>query len=454
MGESNNIDMLNGPLTKKIIIFAIPIILSGVLQLLFNAADTIVVGRYAGSDSLAAVGSTAAIVALLVNFFVGISIGVNALTARLVGKNDKRGINETVHTAMLTSVISGFILVFLGVLFTKPILIFMGSPENVIDKSALYLRIYFVGMPVTMVYNFGSAILRAFGDTKHPLIYLSIGGVVNIVLNLFFVIVLNMDVAGVGLATILSQCVSAALIVKQLLNSNDMYHLDLSKLKIHRNRLYQMLVIGLPAGLQSCVFSLSNIIIQSSVNSFGADVMAGNAAASNIDGILYIALNAFNHTALTFTSQNYGAGKFKRIKTVFINCQLLTITIGISLGIVMYIFSKPLLGIYSSNANVINYGVIRLNVMCATYFLCGIMDCLIGALRGIGYSLTPMCISIICVCGIRILFIFTYFQAHRQYSTIFISYPLSWIAAVVLDLALFIYAYRKILNKFKNLAEQ
>ncbi len=447
MEKQKQFDMLNGPLMGKIIIFAIPVILTGVLQLLFNAADTIVVGRYAGSDSLAAVGSTTSLINLLVNFFIGLSIGANAVTARLIGTGDKRGIEETVHTAVLTSLVSGVLLIFVGVVFTKPILILMGSPENVLNKSALYLRIYFIGMPVTMLYNFGSAILRAFGDTKRPLLYLTLGGIINIILNLIFVIAFNMDVAGVGLATVISQCISALLILKRFVTTQEDYRLNLRKLKIYKLRLKQMFKIGVPAGLQSVIFNFSNVIIQSSVNSFGASVMAGNAAASSIENILYIAMNSFNQAALTFISQNFGAGKIKRIIKIYGECIFLVCVVGIVMGAGIYAAASPLISIYSKDAEVIQYGIIRLSIMCATYFLCGMMDTTTGALRGIGYSFSSMCIALICVCGIRLVFVFTYFQSHRTYFTLFVSYPLSWIAALALEALLFVYAYKKLFRQ-------
>ena len=447
MEKQNQFDMLNGPLMGKIIVFAIPVILTGVLQLLFNAADTIVVGRYAGSDSLAAVGSTTSLINLLVNFFIGLSIGANAVTARLIGIGDKKGIEETVHTAVLTSLVSGAILVFIGVLFTKPILILMGSPENVLNKSTLYLRIYFIGMPVTMLYNFGSAILRAFGDTKRPLMYLTLGGIINIILNLVFVIVFNMDVAGVGLATVISQCISALLILKRFVSTQEDYKLNLRQLKIYRYRLIQMFRIGVPAGLQSVVFNFSNVIIQSSVNSFGAAVMAGNAAASSIENIMYVAMNSFNQSALTFISQNYGAGKIKRIIKIYGECIFLVCVVGIVMGIGIYAAATPLIGIYSKDPEVIQYGFTRLSLMCATYFICGMMDTTTGALRGIGYSFSSMCIALVCVCGIRLLFVFTYFQTHRTYFTLFLSYPISWIATLAFEALLFVYAYKKLFRQ-------
>ena len=336
---------------------------------------------------------------------------------------------------MVTSVISGLILVFVGFIFTRPLLVAMGSPENVLNKSALYLRIYFAGMPATMLYNFGSAIPRAFGDTKRPLIYLSIGGVINVVLNLFLVIVFKMDVAGVGIATVVAQCIAAVLVLRRFLSTDELYRLDRTKLKINKHRLLQMFRVGVPAGLQSVVFNIANVIIQSSVNSFGAVVMAGNASATSIEGILFTAMNSFNQAGLTFTSQNLGAKKIKRIKKVLIDCVLLVIIVGIIVGGGMYITSDFLLGIYSKDPEVMRYASMRFTLMCATYFICGAMDTTTGVLRGMGYSFFSMCISLICVCGIRLLFVFTYFQTHRTYFTLFLSYPLSWIAAFAVEMS-------------------
>ncbi len=442
--------MLNGPIISKLIIFSIPIMLSGILQLTFNAADTIIVGRYAGSDSLAAVGSTASLINLLINSFMGLSIGVNVITAKFIGTQDQKGIVETVHTAMVVSVICGFILIFMGLLFARPMLVLMDSPENIIDKSTLYLRIYFIGMPVTMIYNFGSAVLRAFGDTKRPLIYLSVGGIVNVILNVFFVVSLGLGVAGVGLATVVSQCISAALIVRCFFKTDELYKLSLSKLKIYKPRFFHICRIGIPAGLQSTVFSFSNIIIQSSVNSFGSAVMAGNSAAASVENILYISMNCFMHTALTFCSQNLGAGKIKRIKRVFIGCLTLVTLVGIAGGFVMNMFAETLIGIYSKDAEVIKYGMIRFSFICSTYFILGVADTTTGALRGIGYSISSMLISFFCICGLRILFIYTYFQTHKTYIVLFWSYPISWVAAFVAEILVFIYGYRKISSYIKE----
>jgi len=427
MKKSYEIDMCNGPLLRKILIFAVPLMLSGILQLLFNAADIIVVGRFSGSHALAAVGSTSALINLLVNVFIGLSVGTNVLIAQYYGAKDRKNISETVHTSVLISLISGFILVFIGVALAKPILKLMGTPDDVLQHSVLYIRIYFLGMPVTMLYNFGAAILRAIGDTKRPLYFLSIAGVVNVILNLIFVIIFDMGVAGVALATVISQVISAALVVRCLACMDGMCRLDLKKLHIYRDKLMKMIQIGLPAGMQGAIFSLSNVLIQSSVNSFGSVAMAGNTAASNIEGFVYNSMNAVHQTALSFTSQNVGAKKYKRIGKILAQCLLIVSAIGLIMGIGAYALGEPLLHIYSSDTEVIQYGLARMQVICVSYFLCGIMDVMVGSLRGMGCSVMPMLVSLTGACGFRILWIFTVFAWKHSLFVLYISYPISWI---------------------------
>lgn len=419
--------MVNGPILGKILVYSIPLILSGILQLLFNAADVIVVGRYAGSQSLAAVGSTSALINLLVNVFIGLSVGVNVMVARYYGARRETAVNETIHTAVALSLVSGLFLVVIGLLLARPLLELMGTPDDVLGKAALYMRIYFAGMPVTMLYNFGAAVLRAVGDTRRPLYFLTFAGIVNVVLNLFFVIALNMDVAGVALATVISQCISAGLVVRCLMKSEGCLKLHLKKLRIRRLLLIKIMRIGLPAGLQGAVFSVSNVLIQSSVNSFGSVVMAGNTASSNIEGFIYNAMNAVYQTNLSFTSQNFGAKKYGRINKIMVTCIAVVAAVGISLGMAAFAAGDFLLGIYSSDAEVLKYGMIRLSIIGTTYFLCGIMDTMVGSIRGIGYSVMPMLVSLTGACGLRILWIFTIFQWHRTLMTLYISYPVTWI---------------------------
>lgn len=424
--KSYEIDMCHGPLLGKILMFSIPLMLSGILQLLFNAADIVVVGRFAGSQSLAAVGSTSSLINLLINVFIGLSVGANVLIARYYGAGQEKEVSDTVHTAVLLSIISGIFLCVVGVVLARPLLELMGTPSDVLDKSVLYMRIYFLGMPVLLLYNFGSSILRAIGDTKRPLYYLLAAGVVNVVLNLFFVIILEMDVAGVALATVLSQCISAACIVRCLMKSSGCFRLYPKLLRIHKDKLLRIVRIGLPAGMQGAIFSVSNVLIQSSVNSFGSIAMAGNTAASNVEGFVYTAMNAMHQTAVSFTSQNLGGRQYDRIKKVLIECLAIVTGIGLVMGNAVYLLGEPILGIYSSDPEVIRYGILRLSVICTTYFLCGTMDTIVGAIRGLGYSVMPMIVSLLGACGLRVLWIFTVFQWNHSLFTLYISYPISW----------------------------
>ncbi len=426
MKKSYEIDMCNGPLLGKIFMFAIPLMLSSILQLLFNAADIIVVGRFTGSTALAAVGSTSSLINLLVNLFIGVSVGANVLVARFYGAKDEENIQQTIHTAVLTALVGGIVLIFLGVLIAKPMLTLMGTPDNVLDQAALYMRIYFCGMPAFMLYNFGAAILRAIGDTKRPLYFLILAGIVNVILNLFFVIVCHMGVAGVALATIISQTISAALIIRCLIKNDGICRLYLSKLRIHKSKLIFMLRIGVPAGLQGVIFNVSNVLIQSSINSFGSVIMAGNTAASNIEGFVYVSMNALHQTALSFTGQNMGAGKYKRIDKLLMECVVIVSIIGLLMGNGAYLMGNHLLGIYSSDAEVIQYGLIRLSIIASTYFLCGAMDVFAGAIRGMGYSILPMTVSLIGACAFRVVWIFTIFRWHHTLMSLYISYPISW----------------------------
>ncbi|MBR2948749.1 MAG: MATE family efflux transporter [Lachnospiraceae bacterium] len=445
--KSYEIDMCNGPLLGKILLFSIPLMLSGVLQLLFNAADIVVVGRFAGHQALAAVGSTSALINLLVNVFIGLSVGTNVMVANYYGAGDRERLSQTVHTAILSSIICGLALIFIGGFLAKPMLTLMGTPDDVLHQAALYMRIYFAGMPVFMLYNFGAAILRAVGDTRRPLYYLLIAGVLNVGLNLIFVIVLHMGVAGVALATVISQIVSAFLVIKALMNSDDMIRLELKKLKIHPARLRKMIRIGLPAGMQGAVFSVSNMLIQSSINSFGSIAMAGSTAAGNIEGFVYTAMNSFYQTALSFTSQNMGAGKYKRVGRILILCQICVTITGLVLGNGSYLFGRQLLGIYSSDPEVIAYGLLRMSYLCIPYFLCGNMDVMVGSLRGMGYSIMPMLVSLAGACGIRVIWIYTIFRMNHTLETLFTSYPISWIITAVVHLICFMIAYRKLKEK-------
>ena len=447
--KSYEIDMCNGPLTGKLLRFAIPLMFSGILQLLFNAADIIVAGRFAGHQALAAVGSTSSLINLLVNVFIGLSVGTNVLCANYIGAKQEKAVSETVHTSVLLSLVCGVILIFIGVLLAKPLLTLMGTPDDVLNQATLYMRIYFVGMPATMLYNFGAAILRAVGDTKRPLYFLFASGVVNVILNLVFVIVFHLGVAGVAIATVISQCISALLVLRCLMHDDAMYRLHLDKLKIHKSRLILMIRIGLPAGMQGAVFSISNVLIQSSVNSFGSVAMAGNTAASNIEGFIYTSMNAFHQTAISFTSQNYGAGKKERINRILIQCELLVFIVGFVMGNLAFLFGDKLLTIYSTDRDVIEYGLIRMGVICTTYFLCGMMDVFVGSLRGLNYAVLPMIVSVVGACGLRILWIFTVFQWNRSLFVLYLSYPVTWFITAAAHLVCYIIVKRN-LDKKEN----
>ena len=442
--SSFEIDMTNGPLVGKTIRFAIPLALSGILQLLFNAADIIVVGQFVGPQALAAVGSTSALIQLIVNLFIGLSIGVNVLVARYYGAGQRKDLHETVHTAVLVSLVCGVVLIFLGVALSRPLLEMMGTPEDVIGQAVLYMRIYFIGMPVMMLYNFGSAILRAVGDTQRPLYFLFIAGVVNVILNLIFVIIFHMGVEGVAIPTVISQCISATLVLLCLVKSDTVYRVELKKLTIHKDKLLQMVKIGVPAGIQSATFSISNVLIQSSINSFGSTVVAGSAAAGNIENFVYQAMNAFYQTNLTFTGQNYGAGECRRVDKTLLYCQGFVIVTGLLLGNLVYYFGHPLVSIYApGEEDVIRQGIIRLGYVARPYALCGIMDTMVGSLRGLGYSIGPMIVSLIGACGLRVAWIFTIFQMYRTPENLYISYPISWIVTGAVHILFFLYARKK-----------
>ena len=444
MKKSYEIDMCDGPLLSKILLFSVPLMMSGILQLLFNAADIIVVGRFAGSSALAAVGSTSSLINLLINVFVGLSVGVNVLVAKYYGGQREKDMSETVHTAVLTSLLSGLFLVILGGIAARPLLHLMGTPDDVLDQAVLYMRIYFLGMPVLMVYNFGAAILRAIGDTRRPLYFLFMAGVVNVALNLFFVIGLGMGVDGVGWATVISEHVSALLVLKSLMEAPGALKLNLKELRIHPKKLKRIVKIGLPAGMQGDIFSISNVLIQSSVNSFGSIAMAGNTASANIEGFVYTAMNAVYQTNLSFTSQNLGGRKYSRINRIMYICLAVVTVVGITLGITAVLAGDLLLGIYSSDAQVLRYGMLRLEIICGTYFLCGIMDCMVGSLRGLGYSVIPMFVSLTGACGFRVLWVFTVFAAYRSLDVLYLSYPVSWAITAIAHMITFRKIRRKI----------
>ena len=439
------IDMVNGPILKKMLLFTIPLMFSSILQLLFNAADIVVVGRFAGDNSLAAVGCNGALINLMTNVFLGLSVGGNVLAARDYGAGDEEELSKTVHTAMLLGIISGLVLTVAGVIFAPQLLELMQTPENVLPLAALYLRIYFLGMTAMMVYNFGSALLRSIGDTKRPLYYLVAAGVINVILNLVFVIVFRMDVAGVGLATVISQCVSAVLVVRCMMREQGGIRLIPRRLHIYKDKLIQIVQVGLPAGFQGAVFSLSNVVIQSSVNLFGETVVAGNSAAMNLEGFVYVSMNAFHQAAISFTSQNVGAGRRERIGKILLTAEGCVIVTGLLFGWVMYGFGRPLLHIYSNSSHVIDAGMVRMRIILLPYALCGMMDVVVGVLRGMGYSVGPMIMSLIGACVLRLVWIVTVFQIPQFHniSTVYVSYPITWAITLVAQLLLYVYASKK-----------
>ncbi len=440
-------DMTTGPILPKMLSFAGPLMLTGILQLLYNAADIVVVGNFAGAQALAAVGSTGSLINLLVNVFMGLSVGASVLVAHSFGAGDLKRVQDGVHTSITVALIAGLSSGVIGFALARPMLEWMGSPEDVIDLATLYVRIYFLGMPANMLYNFGAAILRAVGDTRRPLIYLTISGLVNVALNLVLVIGFKLDVAGVAIATVVSQVVSMVLVMRCLLHTDSSIHLDLRRLRVSPGELKMILRVGLPAGLQGSLFSISNVLIQSSVNSFQSIAMAGNAAASNLEGFVYTSMNSIYQADMTFASQNLGAGRYDRVKRLMWVALGTVTAIGLSLGLIFLAFGRPLLGIYNSDPEVIAFGLRRMSVILPTYFLCGVMDTMVGQLRGIGFSIMPMIVSLIGVCVFRIGWILTIF-AMPQYHTLeilYVSYPISWSLTFAVHLGCYLtLGYRKL----------
>ena len=445
------IDMCNGSIMDKLISFSLPLMVSGILQLAFNAVDIIVVGRFSGSQALAAVGSTTALINVFANLFIGISLGANVLAARFYAAGKDREMSETVHTSITLALISGIMMAVIGVLLAKWALEIMGTPDDVIGQSALYMRIYFMGMPFFMLYNYGAAILRAIGDTKRPLIFLIISGIANAALNMILVILFHMGVAGVAIGTIISQLISCVLVLTCLYRSEGSYQLRFSKLKINGAYMEQIFQVGVPAGIQSTVINLSNALLQSSVNSFGSIAMAGYTAANNMLGFLYMSVNSITQACMSFTSQNYGVGKLKRMDKVLRDCVILSILIAAVLGGLAYCFGPQILTVYTSDPKVINCGMEILAYTSITYFLCGIMDLFPGALRGMGYSAVPMVLSVIGTVGTRIVWVFGIFPNHRSLSILFVSYPVSWIITIVLQVVCFYFVRKRVHQKEKRL---
>ena len=447
------------PLLPAILRFSIPLMLTGILQLAYNTADSIIVGRYAGHASLAAVGSTTSIIFLIITLFNGVSIGANYMAARDFGAQDDKGLFRTVHCAALLSVILGLLACVCGLLLSTPLLRWADAPEDVLPLSDRYLQIYFIGVPASLLYNFCAAVLRAFGDTKKPFFFLSISGTVNVLLNLFFVIVCRLGVAGVAIATVVSQYLALALVLICLMRLEGCAQLELKKLRFYPDEALRMIQIGLPAGLQSVIFNISNVMIQSSINSFGADVVAANTAAGNLDSFIYTACNSVYHASMTFTSQNLGAGKPERIKPVYRDCILTVLLIGVPMCALLYFFGRPLLGIYIAKddpayASVLASGMVRVTYMGMTYFVCGIMETCCGMVRGLGRSWMPMVVTIFGACVLRIIWIYTIFQTHHTLDVLYLSYPVSWVVTSAVHVLCFILIYRRMMARWNAHKEE
>ena len=448
------IDMCNGTIMDKLISFSLPLMLSGILQLMFNAVDIIVVGRFSGSQALAAVGSTSALINVFTNLFIGISLGANVLTARFYAAGREKEVSETVHTAITLALVSGIVMALVGLVFSRGALALMGTPDDVIGLSALYMRIYFLGMPFFMLYNYGAAILRAVGDTKRPLLFLMIAGVINACLNMVLVIVFKLGVAGVAIATVISQMISCVLVLRCLCRSESSYRLRFSELGMKGYYLKQIFSVGVPAGIQSTVINFSNVLLQSSVNSFGSTAMAGYTAANNLLGFLYVSVNSITQACMSFTSQNYGVGKLKRMDRVLADCMILSVVVAVVLGCICYGFGPEILKIYTEDAEVIACGMEILAYTTITYFLCGWMDLFPGALRGMGYSAVPMVLSVIGTVGTRVVWIFGIFPYHRSLAILFISYPASWIITIILQVVCFYFVRRRVHRRSQTPAGQ
>ena len=448
----HEIDMTEGPILPKILAFSGPLILTGILQLLYNAADVIVVGNYAGHEALAAVSSTGSLINLLVNVFMGLSVGASVVIARYYGARDVISLRKAEHTAMTMALVMGVGVGIFGFLAARPMLQLMDSPEDVIDGAALYVRIYFLGMPANMLYNFGAGVLRAIGDTKRPMYYLIVAGMINVLLNLLLVIIFYLDVAGVAIATVASQVISAVLVLLCLFRSRSVIHLNLQECRIDRKSACEIIRIGLPAGLQGSLFSISNVLIQSSVNSFGSLVVAGNGVASNIEGFVYTSMNAQHQAAMTFASQNYGAGKADRVRKTLWCCLGSVTVIGLVMGLVFRLFGPQLMSLYNSEPEVIANGLIRMDIIMPTYFLCGLMDVMVGELRGIGFSVMPMIVSLTGACLLRIVWILTVFAMDHSLTVLYLSYPVSWFVTFAIHFLCYQIAGRKRLRQLEEQA--
>lgn len=444
ISRSRDIDMCSGPIFKNILIFALPIMAMNILQLLFNAADMAVVGKFSGSRALAAVGATGSLINLLVNVFLGLSVGTSVIVAQDYGAERHADVSRSVHTSLAISLIGGLIISVVGFILCKPLLAMMGTPDDIIDLSLLYMRIYFVGVPASMVYNFGAGILRAVGNSRHPMYYLTIAGIANVILNMFFIVVLNMSVDGVAWATVISQYLSMVLILLCLYRSNGAIRFMPRSLKVHKDKLKAILRVGIPAGMQSLLFSISNVLIQSAVNSFGSTMVAASSASGNVEGFVGTTMNAYYNAAITFTSQNMGAKKYERIDTIAKVCTALVFATWIILSGTTLVFGKSLLSFFTSEPEVIALGIKRLKIMMVAYFTCGIMNVYPGLTRGMGYSILPMLSTLIGACLMRILWVYTVFAWYPTMTMLFVCYPVTWGLAGIGQVASFFYARQQI----------
>ena len=435
--RKNNIDMLEGPLTKNILLYALPVVLSGALQLIYNAADMFFVARWVGGSALAAVGANSSLISLITNFFIGLSVGANIIVGRCYGAKDKQTIHNVVHTAMAVSVICGILIMIISFIGARKALIIMSTPQEVLDMATLYLKIYIIGIPATAIYNFGAAMLNAVGDSKRPLYILSMSGALKIVLNIIFVIGFRLSVVGVAVATVISMSFSAIMVVCYFAKTDDIYKYEIKKTKIHLKSLKEILILGFPASIQNCTMAFSNVVVQSTINSFGAAVISGVAAATTLENVVYVAMNGFYHTCIAFTAQNFGAKNIKRIRSAYKRCALFVAITGALIGGLTIVFGQELLSIFTTNssvdstvlpADIIKYGQVKLNILGTCFALCGLMDVTVGAIRGMGKSWTPMIVGIIGLCGIRIFWVFTMFQwLGGSLEALFLSYPVTWL---------------------------
>ena len=443
--RKRDLDMCSGPLFKKILIFSLPIMAMNILQLMFNTTDMIVVGRFSGSKALAAVGATSSLINLIVNLFMGLSVGTSVVVAQDCGANKPKDVSRSVHTSIAISIIGGLIVMVLGLVLCKPLLVMMGTPKDILGLSVLYMRIYFIGMPATMIYNFAAAILRAVGDSRRPMYYLFISGALHVILNLFFVIVLHMSVGGVACATVISEYLSVLLIMLCLSRSDGAIRFTPGQIGIDVVKLKAILKIGLPAGLQGLLFSISNVLIQSAVNSFGSTMVAASSASGNVESYVGTTMNAYYNAAIAFTGQNMGAKKYDRIDTIAKICTILIFSTWILMGGMILIFGRFLLGIYTPDPEVIRLGMMRMSIMMAGNFACGMMNVYPGLTRGMGYSILPMLCTLVGACLMRIVWLATLFTWFPTEVMLFACYPVTWALAGLGQVYIFFYARRRIM---------